>query len=66
MTKKEYLKPMAEVMEMQQNCELLVESVQATGLGDNPTDKLTQDEENPSGDTWGDAMGRGGIIWDEE
>ena len=66
MTKKEYMKPVAEVMEMQQNCELLVDSVQATGLGEQAEDKLTQDNENPSGDTWGDAMGRGGIIWNEE
>jgi hypothetical protein len=33
-------------------------------MGEQAEDKLTQDNENP-GDSWSDAMGRGG-IWNEE
>ena len=60
MTKKEYMKPVIEFDELDISEELLVMSVTTTGLGDG--EELTQDE--TSGDSWGDALGRRG-AWDD-
>ena len=62
MTKKEYMKPVIELDELDMEEELLAYSVTSTGLGDNTEDNLTQDE--TPGDSWNDAMSRRG-AWDE-
>ena len=61
MIKKRYMKPSMEVIEADVEQQILAGSVQTTGLGD---DNLTQDDENPSGDSWNDAMSRRN-VWDE-
>ena len=61
MTKKDYMKPEIQAMGIQEESELLAYSVQSFGLGDG--EELSQDE--TSGDSSGEALGRGS-IWDEE
>ena len=61
MTKKEYMKPEIQDMGILEESALLAYSVQSSGLGDG--EELRQDD--TSGDSWGEAMGRGS-IWDEE
>jgi len=51
--KKEYLKPVTEIMADDMELQLLAGSVKTAGLGE---DELVQDK-NP-GDSWGEAMGR--------
>ena len=62
MTKKEYLKPVMEVIEADIEQQILAGSVQTTGLGD----ELSQDENDPNGDAWNDAMSRRKNDWDDE
>jgi hypothetical protein len=62
MTKKEYMKPELQAMGILEENDLLVYSVQSTGLGDH---ELTQDKDHLTGDTWDEALGRGG-AWSEE
>ena len=50
MTKKEYQKPVMEILEADLNQQLLAYSVQTEGLGDN--DDLSIDEDHKSGDAW--------------
>ena len=50
-----------QAMGIQEESEMLAYSVQSFGLGDG--EELSQDE--TSGDSWGEALGRGS-IWDEE
>jgi hypothetical protein len=64
MTKKKYIRPELQAMGVLEESELLVISIETTGLGDNPEDNLTQDQENLTGDIWNDAMGRTN-VWDE-
>ena len=53
--KKAYLKPVTEILADDMELQLLAGSVKTEGLdGDN----ISQDKDNPSGDSWGDAMGR--------
>ena len=62
MTKKEYMKPVMEVIEADIEQQILagsVAGVTTTGLGDDNIDK----GETP-GDSWGDAMSRRS-VWDE-
>ena len=62
MTKKEYMKPVMEVIEADIEQQILagsVASVTTTGLGDDNIDK----GETP-GDSWDDAMSRRS-VWDE-
>ena len=61
MTKKVFMKPVIEFDELDMSEQLLVMSVTTTGLGDG--EELRQDD--TSGDSWGEALGRGS-IWDEE
>ena len=61
MTKKDYMKPEIQDMGILEESDLLAYSVQSSGLGDG--EELTQDD--TSGDSWGEALGRGS-IWDEE
>ena len=61
MIKKVFMKPVIEFDELDMSEQLLVMSVTTTGLGDG--EGLTQDE--TSGDSWGEALGRRG-AWDEE
>ena len=61
MTKKVYMKPELQDMGILEESELLAYSVQSSGLGE--SEELKQD--GTSGDSWGEAMGRGS-IWDEE
>ena len=66
MTKKEYIQPELQVTQIH-TIQMLATSVQTTGLGD---DNLTQDDENPSGDAWTDAMSRrrrlrNQNVWDD-
>ena len=63
MTKKEYQKPEMQAMGILEESDLLAYSVQSTGLGENY--ELTQDKDDASGDSWGEALGRSS-IWDEE
>ena len=60
MIKKAYMKPVIEFDELDMSEQLLVMSVTTTGLGDG--EGLTQDE--TSGDSWGEALGRRG-AWDD-
>ena len=60
MIKKAYMKPEIQVMGIQEESEMLAYSVQSSGLGDG--EELYQD--GTSGDSWGEAMGRGS-IWDD-
>ena len=53
MTKKEYQKPVMEILEADLDQQLLAYSVQTDGLGEKPEDELTQDE--TPGNAWGDA-----------
>ena len=53
MTKKEYLKPVMTVTEIDLHVQILADSVQTTGLDG---EDLTEDE--TSGNTWDDAMSR--------
>ena len=62
MTKKEYLQPTIEVVEINTNIQILAGSVtdiDTTGL-DDPLKK------GGSGDSWGGAMGRRNNAWDDE
>ena len=61
MTKKEYMKPEIQDMGILEESALLAYSVKSSGLGEG--EELSQGE--TSGDSWGEAMGRGS-IWDEE
>ena len=61
MIKKVFMKPVIEFDELDMSEQLLVMSVTTTGLGDG--EGLTQDE--TSGDSWGEALGRRS-AWDEE
>ena len=63
MTKKEYMKPEIQDMGILEESDLLAYSVQSSGLGDG--EELSQDENNPSGNSWDEAMGCRS-IWDEE
>ena len=63
MTKKEYMKPEIQDMGILEESDLLVYSVQSNGLGEG--EELSQDKDNSSGDSWGEALGRSS-IWDEE
>ena len=62
MTKKEYLKPVMTVSEIDLHVQILAGSVQTTGLGDDPL------ELGGTGDSWNDAMSRRHNVWfdDEE
>ena len=62
MTKKEYLKPVMTVSEIDLHVQILAGSVQTTGLGDDPL------ELDGTGDSWNDAMSRRHNVWfdDEE
>ena len=63
MTKKEYQKPVMEVIELQHKSQILVGSVKrvkTTGLDDD----LNKDD-NP-GDIWNEAMSRSNTVWDED
>ena len=61
MTKKVYLKPELLAIRVH-TVHMIATSVHTTGLGD---DNLTQD--NTSGNSWSDAMGRGHrSVWDDE
>ena len=60
MTKKAYMKPELQDMGILEESALLAYSVQSTGLGDG--EELTQDD--TSGDSWGEALGRRG-AWDD-
>ena len=62
MTKKDYMKPEIQDMGILEESDLLAYSVQSTGLGEN--DELSQDKDNPTGDTWDDALSRRG-AWDD-
>ena len=61
MTKKVFMKPVIEFDELDMSEQLLVMSVTTTGLGDGD-EELTQDD--TSGDSWGEALGRRG-AWDD-
>lgn len=52
MTKKEFQKPVMEVIELQPESQILVTSVTTTGLDD---DNLTLPSENQSGNPWENA-----------
>lgn len=60
MTKKEYMKPEIQDMGILEESALLAYSVKSSGLGEG--EELSQDD--TSGDSWDEAMGRGS-IWDE-
>ena len=60
MTKKEYLKPVMEVIEADIEQQILAGSMQTTGLGEG----LTQDD--TPGDSWNDAMSRCNNVWDDD
>ena len=63
MTKKEYQKPVMEVIEADIEQQILagsVKSVKTTGLDDD----LNKDD-NP-GDIWNEAMSRRHTVWDED
>ena len=53
MTKKEFQKPVMEVIELQPESQILVTSVTTTGLDDDLT--LPDNEEPKSGDVWEEA-----------
>ena len=61
MIKKAYLQPVMTVSEMDLDEQLMVSSVQTTGLDD---DNLSQDE--TFGDSWTDAMSRRRNVWDDD
>ena len=63
MTKKEYLKPVMTVTEIDLHVQILADSVQTTGLDG---EDLTEDE--TSGNTWDDAMSRrrNRNVWEDE
>ena len=61
MTKKVYMKPEIQDMGILEESDLLAYSVQSAGL----VDELSQDKDDLTGDTWDEALGRGG-VWDEE
>jgi hypothetical protein len=63
MTKKEYMKPELQVTQIH-TIQMLATSVQTTGLGD----ELSQDENDPTGDAWNDAMSRrrNRNVWEDE
>lgn len=61
MIKKAYLQPVMTVSEMDLDEQLMVSSVQTTGLDD---DNLSQDE--TFGDSWNDAMSRRRNVWDDD
>lgn len=62
MTKKEYMKPEIQDMGILEESALLADSVKSSGLGEG--EELSQDD--TSGDSWDEAMGRGNNVWDEE
>ena len=64
MTKKEYIQPELQVTQIH-TIQMLATSVQTTGLDD---DNLEQDENDPNGDAWNDAMSRrrNRNVWDED
>ena len=61
MIKKEYMNPEVKAMGILEESELLAYSVKSSGLGD---DELSQDD--TSGNSWDDAMGRHQGVWDED
>ena len=61
MIEKAYLQPVMTVSEMDLDEQLMVSSVQTTGLDD---DNLSQDE--TFGDSWNDAMSRRRNVWDDD
>ena len=61
MTKKVYMKPELQDMGILEESALLTYSVKSSGLGEG--EELRQD--GTSGDSWGEAMGRGS-IWDDD
>ena len=62
MKKKDYMKPVMEVNDLDLNAQILAGSVQTTGLGG---DDLIEDE--TPGDAWNDAMSRRrNGVWDDE
>ena len=64
MTKKDYMKPELQVMQVH-TVQMFATSVLTTGLGD----ELSQDDENPNGDAWNDALGRrrrNRNVWEDE
>lgn len=63
MIKKEYMKPVMKVIELQHKSQILagsVKSVKTSGLDDD----LNKDD-NP-GDIWNEAMSRSNTVWDED
>ena len=53
MTKKYYIAPELDILDAEMEDEILmVSSIDTTGLGDDPSDNLVRDDENPSGDSW--------------
>ena len=58
--KQEYMKPEIQDMGILEESALLAYSVRSSGLGDG--EELIQDD--TSGDSWGEAMGRRG-VWDD-
>ena len=55
MTKKYYIAPELDILDAETDEILMVSSIVTTGLGDDPSDNLVRDDENPSGDSWGGA-----------
>ena len=51
MTKKEYQKPVMEVIELQHKSQILAGSVKTTGLDED----LTHSDDEEGGSSWGDA-----------
>ena len=64
MIKKEYMKPNVKAMGILEESELLVYSVKSSGLGEG--EELSQDKDNPTGNTWDDAMSRRKNVWDDD
>ena len=64
MIKKNYMKPSTEVFKTEIKEQMLASTVQTTGLGDNPEDKLTQDD--TPGNSWDEGMSRRRTVWDED
>ena len=63
MTKKEYMKPVMKVIELQHKSQILAGSV--TSVTTSGLDEDLNKDDNP-GNTWDDAMSRRKNDWDEE
>ena len=65
MIKKEYMKPVMKVIELQHKSQILAGSVtNLTTSGLDDEDDLNKDD-NP-GDIWNEAMSRSNTVWDED